>query len=114
MTALVEGALDDNAFTAAVDGVSPAVVRLAGELDLAGVPRLERALAGLDGDVELDCSGVEFIDASGLAAFVRAHDACAARGSKLIVVKSSPVVDRLLRLAELDTVLQVRRDREVS
>jgi anti-anti-sigma factor len=105
----VEEALDEIAFMASVDGRGRAVVLLTGELDLAGVPRLHSALAGLDGDVELDCSGLEFIDAAGLGAFLKAHEACAARGCKLVVVNPSAAVDRLLRLVELDTVLLVRQ-----
>lgn len=99
-------------FTASVDGRRPAVVRLAGEFDLAGVPQLHSALAGLDCDVELDCSGLEFIDAAGLGALLKAHEACTARGSKLVLVDPSPAVDRLLRLVELDTVLLICRDGE--
>jgi anti-anti-sigma factor len=67
-------------------------------------------LACLDGDVELDCSGVDFIDAAGLGAFVRAHQQWSARGAKLIVVDPNPVVVRLMQMVDLDTVLHVRRD----
>lgn len=102
--------MDGDAFMVEVEASSPAVVRLHGELDLAGVPRLLSALACLDGDVELDCSGVDFIDAAGLGAFVRAHQQCAARGAKLVVVDPSLVVVRLMQMVELDTVLHVRRD----
>lgn len=77
---------------------------------MGGVPQLLSALAGLDGDVDLDCSGVDFIDAAGLGAFVRAHWQCAARGAKLVVVDPSYAVLRLLQIVELDTVLSVRRN----
>lgn len=105
----MEEALDEIGFMASVvdDGRGPAVVRLTGELDLDGVPRFHSALAGLDGDVELDCSGLTFLDAAGLGAFLKAQETCAVRGSKLVLVDPSPAVDRLLRLVELDTVLLV-------
>jgi anti-anti-sigma factor len=106
----VEDALDEVVFTASVDGRGPAVVRLMGELDLAGVPTLRSVLAGLDGDVELDCSGLDFIDGTGLWAVLQEHEACEARGGKLVLVDPSPAVDRLLGLVELDTVLLIRRD----
>jgi len=102
--------VDGDAFMVEVEASSSAVVRLHGELDLAGVPRLLSALACLDGDVELDCSGVDFIDAAGLGAFVRAHQQCAARGAKLVVVDPSPVVVRLMQMVELDTELHIRRN----
>jgi anti-anti-sigma factor len=110
----VEGAVDEAVLTASVDGRRPAVVRLTGELDLAGVPRLHSALAELDGDVELDCSGLEFIDAAGLGALLKAHEACMAGGYKLVLVNPSPAVDRLLCLVELGTVFLIRRDGEAS
>jgi anti-anti-sigma factor len=110
----MEKAVDGETFMVGVDTSSPAVLRLHGELDLAGVPRLLAALASLEGDVELDCSGVDFIDAAGLGAFVRAHEDCAARGAQLVVVDPSPVVVRLLQVVELDTVLHLRRNGAAS
>lgn len=106
--------MDEIAFMARVDGQQPAVVRLIGELDLAGVPRLESVLAGLDGDVDLDCSSLDFIDAAGLRAFQEAHEGCAARGCTLALVNPSPAVDRLLGLVELDTLFLIRQAREAS
>jgi anti-anti-sigma factor len=103
-------ALDEVVFTASVDGRGPTVVRLMGELDLAGAPTLCSALDGLDGDVELDCSGLDFIDGAGLWAVVQAHEACGARGAKLVMLNPSPAVDRLLSIVDLDTVLLIRRD----
>ena len=102
--------MDGDTFIVEVDATSSAVLRLRGELDLAGVPRLLSALSGLDGDVDLDCSGVDFIDAAGLGAFVSAHQQCAARGAQLVVVDPSRAVLRLLQMVELDTVLHVRRN----
>ena len=106
--------MDDIAFMACVDGRQPAVVRMIGELDLAGAARLESVLAGLDGDVELDCSRLDFIDAAGLRAFQRAHAWCAARGCSLVLVDPSPAVDRLLRIVDLDASFLIRQAREAS
>ena len=41
-----------------------------GELDAVGVPAVWARLVGVDGDVELDCAGLTFIDASGVRLFV--------------------------------------------
>jgi anti-anti-sigma factor len=51
----------------------PRRVRLVGELDLAGVAEVRAHLARLDGDIEVDCSGLTFIDCSGLGMFVGIH-----------------------------------------
>ena len=106
--------MDESAFMASVDGRRPAMVRLIGELDLASAPQLESMLAGLDGDVELDCSGLAFIDAAGLRAFQNARERCCARGCKLVLVDPSPAVDRLLRMVELDSWFLIRQGKEAS
>jgi anti-anti-sigma factor len=46
---------------------------VAGDLDLATVPRLDEAIASLDGEAVIDLSGVEFVDSSGIHALVRAR-----------------------------------------
>jgi anti-sigma B factor antagonist len=91
-----------------VVGGDPAVVRAEGELDVAGVCPLLLVLAERDGDVELDCSGLSFIDAAGVGAIVRAHQACEARGAKLVLVDPSDPVVRVLRLVKLDTFFHIR------
>jgi anti-sigma B factor antagonist len=91
-----------------VDGGDPAIVQAQGELDLAGASALVSVLTDRDGDVELDCSGLEFIDAAGVGAIVRAHQASEARGAKLVLVDLSKPVVRVLRLMNLDTVLHIR------
>ncbi len=101
-------------FAASVDRPWPAVVRLMGELDLAGAPMLRSALAELDGDVELDCSRLDFIDAAGLRAILQGHEECGARGAKLVLVNPSAAVERVVSFLELDTVLLIRRDGEAS
>ena len=52
---------DANTFVA--EQARPGSLRLLGELDAAGVPEVWARLVGVDGDVELDCAGLTFIDA---------------------------------------------------
>lgn len=106
--------MDEIGFRAWVEGRRPALVRLTGELDMAGAPQLASVLAGLDGDVELDCSCLTFIDAAGLRAFQEARAGCGARGCRLVLVDPSPAVDRLLRMLDLDTFFLIRQGREAS
>ena len=80
---------------------------LCGELDADGVPALSGRLIGVDGDVTLDCSGLTFLDSSGLALFVATHRACQARGAKLAIVNPSQCVIRLLELTGLSILLTV-------
>ena len=100
----------DDADTLVVEQVRPGSVRLLGELDAAGVPEVWAQLAAVDGDVELDCSGLTFIDASGVRLFVAVQAACRARGAKLSIVNPSRCVVRLVELTGLDAMLDVRAE----
>ncbi len=103
------GGLSASAFRAVAAGAG--AMRLVGELDLAGVPGVEVALAGVDGDLVIDCSGLTFIDCAGLRVLLGAHQAREAAGAHLILVDPAPCLTRLLELAQLDTVFTVRSGR---
>jgi len=101
--------------TVSVEGRLPAIARVSGELDLATVPLLTVALAEVDdGDIELDCSGLSFIDATGLRAFQIAHEACARRGCKLVLVDPSPALSRLVQMVGLESVFLFREAEAAS
>ena len=93
-----------------VEQVGPRRVRLAGELDIAGAPKVPVRLGTMTGDVELDCSGLTFIDASGLKVLIAAHRDCEARGAMLTIVAPSRCVTRLLALTGLDSVFGGRAE----
>ena len=102
--------LGDDAATLVVRLEGPNLLRLSGELDLASVSEVWARLDGGDGDVELDCAGLTFIDAAGLRLFVAVEAACQARGAKLSIVSPSRCVVRLLELTGFDAVLDVRAE----
>ena len=66
---------------------------------------MRECLDGVDGDIELNCSGVSFIDAAGLGLFVELHAECEARSAKLLIIDPSPCVNRILELTGLDSLL---------
>jgi anti-sigma B factor antagonist len=88
----------------------PGQVRLVGEVDIAGVPEIQARLERSGGSIEVDCSGVTFIDSSGLGMLVAVQRACSARGAKLSIVDPSPPMIHVLELTGLDNVLEVRRN----
>ena len=73
--------------------------RLVGELDLAAAPTLCAALAGCDGDIELECSELTFIDVAGIRALLAVDEACTRHGGKLSIANPSRPLRRLVDLA---------------
>jgi anti-sigma B factor antagonist len=92
------------------DDDRPGALRFVGELDMAEVPDVRARLSGFDGDLEINCSGLSFIDSSGLALLVEVHRSCDARGAKLVIVDPSRCVTRMLEISGLDALLDVRRN----
>ena len=78
------------------------LLRLTGELDMAGVDQFERLLA-LDETAEgttfvLDLRGLTFIDSSGLRTLIMADQRVRANGGRLIVVRGSERVNEVLQM----------------
>ncbi|MBV9659858.1 MAG: STAS domain-containing protein [Acidimicrobiales bacterium] len=84
------------------------VLRLVGELDLAGVPEATTALVPAGGDLVVDCAALTFLDAAGLGVLVGAYASCEAAGVDLILVDLAPCMTRLLGLTGLDHHFFVR------
>ncbi|HEV3226108.1 MAG TPA: STAS domain-containing protein [Acidimicrobiales bacterium] len=87
------------------------VMEFSGELDLSTVPVFRDALDEVlrDGvaSVELDLSRLEFIDSSGVGAYVTVHRRARASGARLSVGARSPLVDRVLQLSGVEAALAV-------
>jgi len=80
-------------------------VSVAGELDAASAGELEAVLAAqvsASAEVELDLGSVSFIDSSGLRALLVAQQTATDGGGSLILVATTPAVDRLLELTGLN------------
>lgn len=75
-------------------------LRASGELDAFTAPDLgEHVAAAETSTVELDLSAVTFMDSSGLAALIEAHQRLARDSRHLVVVDPSPVVARVLSVS---------------
>ena len=90
-------------FLVARDGVGQ--LRLFGELDASEVPRVRACLVEVPGDIELDCSGLTFVDAAGVGLLVALHTECQARNARLRIISPSRCVIRILELTGLDSLL---------
>lgn len=89
------------------------VVVLVGELDLATAGGLRTRLTTLaqadppPTDVVLDMAGLDFVDASGISVLLSSQRALSVGGSTLRLRAPSRMVRKVLRLLDLDAVLQV-------
>ena len=91
-------------------------LRLEGEFDLANAPEVASAIAELSGDgrVDVDMSGVTFIDTSGLHALIRGARSLAPDTPIVLVDPPS----RVIRIMEMIGVTRMReieiRSRQVG
>src|SRR3954452_23163062 len=79
------------------------LVRVVGEIDLVSAPRLRQTLQILDGPLTIDCSKIDFIDATGLGVLVEAsqdHDGVTLRNA-------SPFLRKLIEITGLESTLWV-------
>ncbi|MBO0731178.1 MAG: STAS domain-containing protein [Acidimicrobiaceae bacterium] len=83
-------------------------MRLAGEFDMAGVPLLRAALADMQDDIVVDCSGLTFIDCAGLNGLVTAQKACEAEGARFALMAPPPCLMRVLELVGLEGWFAIR------
>jgi anti-anti-sigma factor len=98
-------------FTVATERAGEATaVRLDGELDMAGTfvlePRLDELVADPpEGGVVVDLRGLSFIDSTGLAALIGAHERLEHAGVPTRFVRGSDDVQRIFELAGFEGVL---------
>ena len=92
------------------------VIELTGELDLGSIHELDDALAATDraGVVCVDLSGLAFIDSTGLAGIVRAHQSAEEHGGALVVVAPGGAARRTLETSGLLALLRVFDDRAAA
>ena len=80
-----------------------------GEIDAHSVPALVAALDPLpgDGDVSLDMSAVDFMDSSGLRVLIDAHQRATVDGRRVVLVRPSKAVHRVIEISGLAEHLHV-------
>lgn len=94
------------------------VIALSGELDLASSPALEeelqRAGASQAANVIVDLRELDFMDSTGLSVLVRAHQRAQDGQQRLVLVRGSQQVQRLLSLTGVsDRVMLVDTPEEL-
>jgi anti-anti-sigma factor len=94
---------------------SPGMVVVRGELDIAGVDQVRRALADLEGGpgevAALDLREVEHLDSSGLRLLLDAEERARRRGHRFVVIAGiDGAVRRLLAMTMLADHVEVVAD----
>jgi anti-sigma B factor antagonist len=85
-------------------------LRLVGEIDGASTADLSARLdplPGLDGDIQIDLSGVGFIDSTGLRVLIDAHQRAQKCGRRVVMTRPSVPVRRLFDISGLVPYLHV-------
>jgi anti-anti-sigma factor len=93
-------------FSIMVEGAS-ILVKLRGEIDLETSPQLVACLDVLRSSAIVDCSGLDFIDSSGIRAFMQAHKDFRARGDRLTLRNLPPLVQRVFDVAGVLAIFDV-------
>lgn len=93
----------------AEQGGAAYVIRVRGELDMAGCPALERALEEAEnsqgGPILVDLEELTFVDGSGLESLLVASRRSATNGDRLRMTRGKGEVARLFRLTAVDRTL---------
>jgi anti-anti-sigma factor len=93
-----------------------ATVRLAltGELDIAGAARVEQELERIEQDppatLVLDLRELAFMDSTGLRVIVAADDRAREQERRLVIVRGSATVQRIIAMTRLDERLEIVDD----
>ncbi|MER0445735.1 STAS domain-containing protein [Streptomyces sp. Edi4] len=87
-------------------------VSVAGDLDVVTAPEIRDALreaVATHQRVDLDCSGLTFVDCSGLGALLAAARTAKAAGSELRLCAVPRALARLLRLSHTDSAFAIEQ-----
>lgn len=87
---------------------------LAGELDIAGASRVEQELERLERDrpatLVLDLRQLAFLDSTGLRVIVAADERAREQDRRLVIVRGSATVQRIISMTRLDERLEIVDD----
>jgi anti-anti-sigma factor len=99
------------AVTLIENGEDATVLAVSGRLDVEGVEavgdRFTAMISGAHKSAIVDLSEVSFIASVGLGMLVREAKALAAQHARMVALRPSETVDRVLRVALLDTVIPI-------
>ena len=90
-----------------IDGKGPGVVALAGRLDAAESPRAQAALDAVNGVVNLDCTGLEYISSAGLGVLLKTQKRLLAANGKLRLTGVNRQLQDIFLYSGFDQILEI-------
>ncbi|TYP58553.1 anti-sigma B factor antagonist/stage II sporulation protein AA (anti-sigma F factor antagonist) [Thermosediminibacter litoriperuensis] len=82
-------------------------VVLNGELDVETVPQLQEVVGTVrERTLEVDLSGVSFVDSTGLKSLLDINNDWRQKGGKMLILRPQPDVAEVMRLVGLDRLLE--------
>ncbi len=88
-------------------------IAVAGEVDLYTSPELRSAIMNAvpatDAGLEVELSGVGYMDSSGVATLVEGFKSAREKSKTFVLLSPSPSVMKVLELARLDSVFEIER-----
>lgn len=89
-------------------------IALTGELDIASATEFEEGLTQVETDTPgilvLDLRQLAFIDSTGLRVVIAADERARSAGRRLVIVRGTAAVDRVLSVTQLDQRLDIVDD----
>ncbi|MGJ6967232.1 STAS domain-containing protein [Streptosporangium sp. G11] len=89
---------------------------LSGDLDYDTAPelfaRVRELFSGEVRDLDLDLSGLEFIDSSGVAALINVYNVAGEHDAAMRIVALTPYLRHLLRVTALDQIFRLPQEQE--
>ena len=90
-----------------IDGKGPGIVALAGRLDAAESPRAQAALDVVDGIVDLDCTGLEYISSAGLGVLLKTQKRLLAANGKLRLTGVNRHLQDIFMYSGFDQIIEI-------
>ncbi len=88
-------------------------IAVAGEVDLYTSPELRsaiiKAVPATDAGLEVELSGVDYMDSSGVATLVEGFKSTREKSKTFVLLRPSPSVMKVLELARLDSVFEIEQ-----
>jgi anti-sigma B factor antagonist len=85
-------------------------VELVGELDVSTAPELRKQvdqIVAADGDVLVDCSGLNFADSSGLDTLIRLAKTLGDQERRLVLSNVRPIVRRAIEVLQITDLVEL-------